>query len=125
MSKPTKTSAAEKKEEERKAKTDLFKKLFLEQEEDLEDSDSKAEMFAKLVAGKGKSKPSNNRPSRAPQPSSFDEMKDFMRDPFGSKEWAASRQYKRREQPEMIEMVIAEPTEEELQAFWASRPADD
>lgn len=111
-------------DEIRKEKTELFKKVFLGQESPA----SKADEFARLVAGdykKDRKPPAEPKRNRRSTPGSYEEMRDFMRDPFDAKGWAASREIKKPDRPDMIEMVIAEPSEEELQKFWASQPQDD
>lgn len=109
---------------ERKRKTELFKKHILGERAEAETAEEKAATFARLVAGKT---PKKSKPVEI-QKNPFDEMKDFMRDPFGSKDWAKSKELKKApvsESQDMIEMVIAEPSEEELQKFWASRSDED
>lgn len=116
--KPTKVE----KEEERKSKTELFKRLFLNPEDS---NERKAREFADLVAGNYKRNRQDHEQDLPRFASPVDEMRDLMRDPFGTKDWAASREIKKAPKPEVVDFVLAEPSEEELQAFYASQPPDD
>lgn len=67
----------------------------------------KNELFANMIAG-GDGKPSKSQ---------FDEMRDFMKDPFGAKDWAKSKKYvgeKTKSPPFKLEFDLEPLTVEEL-----------